>query len=239
MGSAIIERARDAGRTLLTEVESKDALAEAGIAVTRAELANDARDAVAIANRLGYPVVLKVVSDTVAHKSDVGGVVLNVGDAAAVEAAYVSLVANVRAAVADGVTGVSVQPMARPGTEIIVGVSRDPQFGPALMFGLGGVMVEVLGDVSFRIVPLSLRDAREMLHEIRGFRVLEGYRGHPPADLRALESLLLQVSRFIEENPSIQELDLNPVFAYAEGAVAVDARIVVGAELTDLNTEAR
>jgi acetate---CoA ligase (ADP-forming) subunit beta len=239
MGSAIIERARDAGRTLLTEVESKDALAEAGIAVTRAELANDARDAVAIANRLGYPVVLKVVSDTVAHKSDVGGVVLNVGDAAAVEAAYVSLVANVRAAVADGVTGVSVQPMARPGTEIIVGVSRDPQFGPALMFGLGGVMVEVLGDVSFRIVPLSLRDAREMLHEIRGFRVLEGYRGHPPADLRALESLLLQVSRFIEENPSIQELDLNPVFAYAEGAVAVDARIVVGAELTDLNAEAR
>jgi acetate---CoA ligase (ADP-forming) subunit beta len=239
MGSAIIERARDAGRTLLTEVESKDALAEAGIAVTRAELANDARDAVAIANRLGYPVVLKVVSDTVAHKSDVGGVVLNVGDAAAVEAAYVSLVANVRAAVADGVTGVSVQPMARPGTEIIVGVSRDPQFGPALMFGLGGVMVEVLGDVSFRIVPLSLRDAREMLHEIRGFRVLEGYRGHPPADLRALENLLLQVSRFIEENPSIQELDLNPVFAYAEGAVAVDARIVVGAELTDLNTEAR
>jgi acetate---CoA ligase (ADP-forming) subunit beta len=232
MGSAIIERARDAGRTLLTEVESKDALAEAGIAVTRAELANDARDAVAIANRLGYPVVLKVVSDTVAHKSDVGGVVLNVGDAAAVEAAYVSLVANVRAAV-------SVQPMARPGTEIIVGVSRDPQFGPALMFGLGGVMVEVLGDVSFRIVPLSLRDAREMLHEIRGFRVLEGYRGHPPADLRALENLLLQVSRFIEENPSIQELDLNPVFAYAEGAVAVDARIVVGAELTDLNTEAR
>jgi acetate---CoA ligase (ADP-forming) subunit beta len=239
MGSAIIERARDAGRTLLTEVESKDALAEAGIAVTRAELANDARDAVAIANRLGYPVVLKVVSDTVAHKSDVGGVVLNVGDAAAVEAAYVSLVANVRAAVADGVAGVSVQPMARPGTEIIVGVSRDPQFGPALMFGLGGVMVEVLGDVSFRIVPLSLRDAREMLHEIRGFRVLEGYRGHPPADLRALENLLLQVSRFIEENPSIQELDLNPVFAYAEGAVAVDARIVVGAELTDLNTEAR
>jgi acetate---CoA ligase (ADP-forming) subunit beta len=239
MGSAIIERARDAGRTLLTEVESKDALAEAGIAVTRAELANDARDAVAIANRLGYPVGLKVVSDTVAHKSDVGGVVLNVGDAAAVEAAYVSLVANVRAAVADGVTGVSVQPMARPGTEIIVGVSRDPQFGPALMFGLGGVMVEVLGDVSFRIVPLSLRDAREMLHEIRGFRVLEGYRGHPPADLRALENLLLQVSRFIEENPSIQELDLNPVFAYAEGAVAVDARIVVGAELTDLNTEAR
>jgi acetate---CoA ligase (ADP-forming) subunit beta len=194
---------------------------------------------VAIANRLGYPVVLKVVSDTVAHKSDVGGVVLNVGDAAAVEAAYVSLVANVRAAVADGVAGVSVQPMARPGTEIIVGVSRDPQFGPALMFGLGGVMVEVLGDVSFRIVPLSLRDAREMLHEIRGFRVLEGYRGHPPADLRALENLLLQVSRFIEENPSIQELDLNPVFAYAEGAVAVDARIVVGAELTDLNTEAR
>ena len=228
MGSAIIERARADGRTLLTEVEAKDALAAAGIAVTRAELAADARGAVAIANRIGYPVVLKVVSETVVHKSDVGGVLLNLGDAAAVEAAYVSMIANVRAAGGDGSAGVSVQPMARPGTEVIIGVSRDPQFGPALMFGLGGVMVEVLGDVSFRIVPLAPRDAREMLHEIRGFRVLEGHRGQPPADLRALESLLLQVSRFVEENQAIQELDLNPVFAYADGALAVDARIVVG-----------
>jgi acyl-CoA synthetase (NDP forming) len=228
MGSAIIERARADGRTLLTEVEAKDALAAAGIAVTRAELAADARDAVAIANRIGYPVVLKVVSETVAHKSDVGGVVLNLQDAAAVESAYVSMSANVRAAGGDGSAGVSVQPMARPGTEVIIGVTRDPQFGPAVMFGLGGVMVEVLGDVSFRIVPLAPRDAREMLHEIRGSRVLEGYRGHPPADLRALENLLLQVSRFVEENPAIQELDLNPVFAYPDGAVAVDARIVVG-----------
>ena len=232
MGSAIIERARAAGRGLLTEVESKDALAAAGIPVIRAQLASDAKDAVAIANRIGYPVVLKVVSESVAHKSDVGGVVLNLGDAAAVEAAYVALIASVRAAGAEGEIGVSVQPQARPGTEIIVGVSRDPQFGPALMFGLGGVMVEVLGDVSFRIVPLAPRDAREMLHEIRGFRVLEGYRGHPPADLAALEALLLQVSRFVEENPAIQEIDLNPVFAYSDGAVAVDARIVVGEELS-------
>jgi len=233
VASSLIARLASEGRVLLTEVEAKQVLAEAGVPVTRAELARDPREAVAIADRIGYPVVLKVVSTTIAHKSDVGGVALNLGDARAVEAAYVSLVATVRAAVGDGVEGVSVQPMARPGIEVVVGMTRDPQFGPVVMFGLGGVLVEVLDDVSFRVVPLAERDARAMIREVRGFRLLEGYRGHPPADLRALEKLLLRLSAFIEENPAVSEVDLNPVFAYPDGAVAVDARVALALPHTE------
>ena len=126
------------------------------------------------------------------------------------------------------IEGVAVQKMARPGIEVIVGMSKDPQFGPVLMFGLGGVLVEVLKDVSFRIVPLEPRDARQMVREIKGFPVLQGFRGQEPADLEALEQLLLKVSSFVDAHPEIEELDLNPVFAYKDGALAVDARIVVG-----------
>ena len=121
----------------------------------------------------------------------------------------------------------SVQPMAAPGTEVIMGMTQDPQFGPVLMFGLGGVLVEVLKDVAFRVVPLEPHDAAEMIREIQGFPVLEGYRGTPPADLAALESILLSLSEFAEAHPEVQELDLNPILARHDGATAVDARIVL------------
>jgi acyl-CoA synthetase (NDP forming) len=126
------------------------------------------------------------------------------------------------------IDGVAVQKMAPMGTEVIVGMSKDPQFGPVMMFGLGGILVEVLKDVAFRIVPLEPKDAREMVREIKGFPVLEGVRGQPPSDVAALENLILKLSEFIEAHPEIDELDLNPVFAYPDGALAVDARIVVG-----------
>jgi acetate---CoA ligase (ADP-forming) subunit beta len=126
------------------------------------------------------------------------------------------------------IEGVAVQKMAPAGTEVIVGMSKDPQFGPVIMFGLGGILVEVLKDVAFRIVPLEPKDAREMVREIKGFPVFEGVRGQPPADVAALENLILKVSEFIEAHPEIDELDLNPVFAYPDGALAVDARIVLG-----------
>jgi acyl-CoA synthetase (NDP forming) len=125
------------------------------------------------------------------------------------------------------VQGVSVQKMARPGVEVIIGMSKDAQFGPVLMFGLGGVLVEILKDVSFRIVPLTRRDAREMVREIKGYPLLEGYRGQEPADVSYLEELLLKVSRFVEATPEIRELDINPLFAYRDGAVAVDARVIL------------
>jgi acyl-CoA synthetase (NDP forming) len=226
--AAIIDRARTQGRKILTEVESKQLLEEAGIPIVRARLATSRDAAVQAARDIGFPVVLKVVSPQITHKSDVGGVKLDLKSAEEVAAAFDEIMAAARGAAPDAtIDGVSVQQMARPGIEVIVGVSTDPQFGPVIMFGLGGILVEVLKDVSFRIIPIVSRDARQMIHEIKGFPLLEGYRGQDPADLAALESLLLRVSAFVEQQPEVSELDLNPVFAYKDGALAVDARIVL------------
>jgi len=224
----VIGNARSQGRTVLSEIESKQVLDEAGIPVVLAVLARDAKDAAKAADKTGFPVVLKIVSPDVTHKSDVGGVRLGLESAAEVEAAFDEIISAVKAAQPDAHTeGVAVQKMAPAGTEVIVGMSKDPQFGPVMMFGLGGVLVEVLKDVAFRIVPLEPKDARQMVREIKGFPVLEGVRGQPPADIAALENLILKVSQFVEAHPEIEELDLNPVLAYPDGALAVDARIVV------------
>ena len=229
--SEAIERARREDRSVLTEVESKQVLAAAGIPVAEATLATSADEAAKAAAKAGLPVVLKIVSPDVTHKSDVGGVKVGLEDEAAVRAAYDDIVAAVKERQPKArIDGVAVQAMARPGTEVIVGMSKDPQFGPVLMFGLGGIFVEVLKDVSFRIVPLEERDAREMIDEIKGRAVLDGARGGEPADVGALAGLLLQLSAFAEANPQVEELDLNPVFAYEDGCIAVDARIVVSAE---------
>ena len=212
----------------MTEVESKQILHDAGIPVAMAEVAATAADAVAVADRLGYPVVLKILSPDIAHKSDAGGVKVGPNWAAEVQTAFEEIVAAVKARQPEArIEGVAVQKMAAHGTEVIVGMSKDPQFGPVMMFGLGGIFVEVLKDVAFRVVPLEARDAREMVREIKGFPVLEGVRGQDPADLAALEALILKVSEFVEAHPEIDELDLNPVFAYKDGVIAVDARIVV------------
>ena len=225
----VIDRAKGQGRTVLTEIESKQVLEEAGIATARAQLARTAEEAVKIAQKVRFPVVLKVVSPDVTHKSDVGGVKLGLKSAEAVEAAFAEIIASVQKRQPEArIEGVAVQAMARPGIEVIMGMSKDPQFGPVLMFGLGGILVEVLKDVAFRIVPLEPRDARQMIREIKGFPVLEGFRGQEPADLGALEKMLLRLSEFVEAHPEVEELDLNPVFAYKDGAIAVDARIVVG-----------
>jgi acyl-CoA synthetase (NDP forming) len=224
----VIERARSQGRAVLTEIESKQILHDAGIPVAVAELASTADDAASVADRLGFPVVLKIVSPDIAHKSDVGGVKVGLASADEVKAAFEEIMASVKAQQPGAtIEGVAVQKMAPAGTEVIVGMSKDPQFGPVMMFGLGGIFVEVLKDVAFRIVPLEARDAKEMVGEIKGFPVLEGVRGEDPADLAALEGLILKVSEFVEAHPEIDELDLNPVFAYKDGVIAVDARIVV------------
>ena len=225
----VIDHAKAEGRTVLTEIESKLVLDEAGIPVVSARLAKTAEEAVDAAKESGYPAVLKVVSPDVTHKSDAGGVRLGLDSPEAVEAAFGEIVEAVKEHEPQArVEGVAVQKMARPGIEVIIGMSKDPQFGPVLMFGLGGILVEILKDVAFRIVPLEPRDARQMVREIKGFPALQGFRGQEPADLEALEKLILKVSAFVEAHPEIEELDLNPVFAYKDGAIAVDARIVVG-----------
>jgi acetate---CoA ligase (ADP-forming) subunit beta len=225
---ALIERARQQGRTLLTELESKQVLRDLGIPTTLGQLATSEEEAVRAAEAMGYPVVLKIASPDIVHKSDVGGVKLHLQDGEAVRQAFRAMQQSV-AAQAPGarVDGISVQPMAAPGVEVIVGMAKDATFGPVLMFGLGGVLVEVLKDVSFRIVPLSQRDAREMIHDIQGFPMLAGYRGAAPADLEALQHILLTLSAFVASTPEIKEIDLNPIYAYAQGALAVDARVLL------------
>jgi len=224
----ILSQARKQKRTLLTETESKEFLKEAGIPVVETKLARTKKEAVAISKEMGFPVVLKVMSPDVIHKSDSGGVKLGLSNAAQVGRAC----GEIRSAVKQHypkakIQGISVQKMARPGVEVIIGMTKDAQFGPVLMFGLGGILVEVLKDVSFRIVPLTKRDGREMIKEIKGYPILEGYRGQEPADVPFLEGLLVKVSDFVDKNPEIKELDLNPIFAYKDGAVAVDARVVL------------
>lgn len=229
--SQILVNARKEGRTYLSEIESKELLRGAGISITPTKLARAKEEAISIAAEMGFPVVLKIVSPDVIHKSDAGGVKLGLGSEQEVADAYDEIMASVKQRQATAkVEGVSVQQMARPGVEVIIGMSQDPQFGPVLMFGLGGILVEILKDVSFRIVPLTARDAREMIRDIKGYPVLEGFRGQEPADIPFLEDQLLKVSQFVEQNPEIRELDLNPVFAYSDGAVAVDARVVLESE---------
>ena len=226
--AGIVEAARRAGRTLLSEVESKQLLEEAGIPVVPTRLATSREEAVRIAEEIGLPGVLKVVSPDVTHKSDVGGVKVGLETADQVSSAYDSIMSSTRAAAPTAsIEGVSVQSMAEPGVEVIVGATRDPQFGHVVMFGLGGVLVEMLRDVSMRLVPVEQRDARAMIREIKGLPLLQGYRQYPPCDLDSLEEVILGLSRFLEEHPEVRELDLNPVLCYPKGLVAVDARVVL------------
>ncbi len=213
---------------VLTEVESKELLAGAGIPVVEARLARNKTQAIEISKEIGFPVAVKIVSPDVVHKTDSGGIRLGLANATQVGRAYSEILSSVRRAYPGAtIQGVSVQQMVPQGVEVIVGMSKDAQFGPVLMFGLGGILVEVLKDVSFRVAPVSKRDAAEMIREIKGYPVLEGYRGQEPASIVALEDLIVKVSEFVERNPQIEELDLNPVFAYHDRAVAVDARIII------------
>ena len=224
----IIDRARSEGRTVLTEIESKEVVKQAGISIIDTKLATSKEEASSISREFGFPVVLKIASPDIVHKSDAGGVKLGLKTAKQVGKAYDDIIEIIRQKYPQArIHGVSVQRMARPGVEVIIGMSKDAQFGPVLMFGLGGILVEVLKDVSFRIVPLARRDAAEMIREIKGYPLLEGYRGREAVDISYLEELLIKVSDFVEQNPEVKELDLNPIFAYSDGAIAVDARVIL------------
>jgi acyl-CoA synthetase (NDP forming) len=228
MSEKLVEAARRDGRTVLTEVESKNFIREAGIPVVDTRLATSKRQAAAYAQELGFPVALKIVSPEILHKSDVGGVRIGVKNQKEANLAYDEIVAAAKKANPNAqIHGISVQPMAASGVEVIIGMTKDAYFGPVLMFGLGGVMVEVLKDVAFRIVPLTPRDARQMLREIKGYPILEGYRGHGPVDLAKIEESLLSLSTFLEAHTEVRELDLNPIFVYEDGLMAVDARVIL------------
>ena len=228
MASDIIAKAKKEGRIYLTEGESKLLLKEAGIATNGMELAASRDEAVSVSNKMGYPVVLKVVSKDILHKTDVGGVKLGLGSGDEVAGAYDEIMASVKKKATHAVIdGVAVQPMAKPGVEVIIGMFKDNQFGPVVMFGIGGELVEVYKDVSFGIVPIPKRYAKQMIRDIKGYPLLNGYRGREPVDVALLEDMLLKLSDFAKDNPDIKEVDINPVIAYADNAVAVDARIIL------------
>jgi acyl-CoA synthetase (NDP forming) len=228
---SIMKRAREEGRSVLTEFESKRVLKRAGVPVAEAKLAKNQKEAVSISQKIGFPVVLKIASPDVIHKTDAGGVKIGLADVSEVKKAYNDILTSVKKQVPRAlIHGISVQKMARPGVEVIIGTSQDPQFGPVIMFGLGGLFVEVLKDVSFRIIPVSRRDAIEMIEETKGYPLLKGYRGKEQVNLSVLVDMILKISDLMGKNKAIKELELNPVFAYKQGALAVDARILLKAE---------
>jgi acetate---CoA ligase (ADP-forming) len=219
----IVTRATETrGACWLLAEEVHSVLSAFGIPQVAGGLARTAQEAVEIGRRVGFPLAAKLASQLVLHKSDVGAVRLNIRDEGALTTAFQEIQQ-------DGMEGIVVQRMMGNGVELMIGVTEDPLFGPLIAFGLGGVHVEILADVCFRVTPLTDEDATQMVRGIRGYRLLEGYRGHPPADIPAIEEVLLRVSRMVEDIPEIRELDLNPIFALppGEGCSAVDARIRV------------
>jgi len=224
----ILTHIRKEGRTTLTEVESKQFLERAGIPIVATKQARTEEEAIHLSMEMGFPVAMKIISPEITHKSDSGGVKLGLKNVDEVKGAYEQIMRSVKSYnPAARIEGVSIQKMARPGREIIIGMSKDPQFGPLLMFGIGGVMVEVMKDVAFRLAPLRPRDAHEMIMEIKGYSLLTGFRGAEAVDIPFLERLLVKVSDLTERYPEIKEFDLNPVMANKDGAVVVDSRIVL------------
>jgi acetyltransferase len=230
-GREIFAQARKEGRNALLENEAKELLSLHGEVVCVDCLATSAEQAVQQANGIDGAVVMKIVSPDILHKSDAGGVELSLDTPEEVRQAYKKIMSNAKKFKSDAqITGILVSPMAAVGQEIIIGTKIDDQFGPILMFGIGGVMVEVLKDVAFRVLPISSRSARRMIDEIKSATLLNGFRGRPPVDKKAIQQLLLAVSEVIGSYPEIQEMDLNPVIAYEHGINVVDARIILTPE---------
>ncbi len=235
MAKKIFETALSEGRTFVLEHEAKDIMKAYGIPIPKYSTAATADEAVKEAEAIGYPVVLKILSKDVLHKSDAGGVKLNLKNEEEVRKAFNEIMENAKkygeekGHEVDLSRGVFITEFSDMGTEIIIGVTKDPQFGHALMFGLGGIFVEVLKDVTFRLIPLTKADANEMVREIKAAKILDGVRGQKPRDIDALVDVMLAVSKMIHENPEINELDCNPTFAYekGKGVLVVDARILI------------
>ncbi|MHA1122265.1 MAG: acetate--CoA ligase family protein [Candidatus Heimdallarchaeota archaeon] len=225
----IIATARKENRTFLLEPESKQLMKEIGIITTDFQVAKNSKEAIKVASEIGFPVVMKILSPQIIHKTDAGGVKLNIKSEKETEEAFKEILASAKKYDSKAeIKGVLIEKMVKPSTEIIVGVTRDPTFGPAIMFGLGGIFVELLKDVSFRIAPIKVEDAREMIHEIKALPMLQGFRGGPNVKLELIVDVLMKISKLsIDYMDDILEIDLNPIFAYEDKILTVDARIIL------------
>ncbi len=225
----ILNSAKRQGRRFLPEPEAHEVLHAYGFPTLHSALARDEAEAVRAAQEIGFPVVMKIVSPQVLHKVDVGGVKLNLQSEAEVQAAYRDLIQKIRTARGPDldIWGVLVQEMVKGGKETILGMKRDPHFGPLLMFGLGGIYVEVFKDVTFRIAPIRQLSARRMIEQVKGSKILKGFRGEPPSDIHAIEECLERLSQLVLDFPEIEEMDINPLIVLSKGARVVDARILI------------
>lgn len=225
----LFKKVREAERHNLLETESRDLLKEYHISLPEAELANNLDKAVEAGNRLGYPLAMKVVSPEIIHKSDAGGIKLGLNNQEDIKTAFNEIITNAEKVVKkEKILGTLISPMAKKGQECIIGMIRDAQFGPVIMFGLGGIFVEVLKDVSFRVAPLAAEDIDEMVEEIKGYKILTGIRGEKPKDIAAIKNILVRLSEIVIDNPEIKEIDLNPVIVHENGASIVDSRVILG-----------
>jgi acyl-CoA synthetase (NDP forming) len=224
----IIERALTEKRSSLLVDEAQRICALHKIPTPKCGIANTVDNALERAKEIGYPVVLKIISPQIVHKSEVGGVIPNIGNEKELRTQYDKLLSSVRSKQPTAtIAGVFVEEMMHPSTEVIVGAIRDNQFGPAIMFGMGGIFAEIYDDVKFRVAPIDRIDAMNMIHGLRGSRILEGARGQPPVDIDSLINVLMRVSDLIMEHDRVKQLDLNPVIVYPQGACAVDSRIII------------
>ena len=211
---------------ILTLEKSLGLLEKFGIPIPKGSLAKNEEEAVKASKLIGYPVVLKIVSPEIIHKTDVGGIVLDVKNEQELRNSFREMLKNVKRKVPKAkINGIFVQKSMKEGQQVIVGGKKDPQFGQTILFGLGGIFVEVFDDVSLRTVPITKEDAEEMVQEIKAFKILNGYRGKK-YDISALIEILLKTSKLLSANGKISELDINPVIVHEKGAFAVDARII-------------
>ncbi len=225
----ILSEVKRQGRAVLTEVESKEVLTACGIPVRTGQVATDPESAADISDKLGYPVVMKIVSPDIPHKSDVGGVRVNIGSAAAVHSAFTDIVTKARLEKPKAdIQGVLIYQMVPEGVELVIGATFSRQFGHAVMFGLGGIFVEAAMDVVFRLVPLKREDSLDMIQEIRGRKILGNFRGKPAVNINAVADIIEKLSALVADHPEIIEVDLNPVIASAAGAIVIDARMALG-----------
>jgi acyl-CoA synthetase (NDP forming) len=223
----IIQIAKKEKRPLL-ETEAKELLREYGISVPDFKLIKSEDEIVGLAKEINFPIVMKIVSPDILHKSDAGGVKLNIQDEREAKLAYQEIIFNAKKYNKEAkISGIIAYSMIPQGTEIIIGMMKDPHFGPVIMFGLGGIFVEILKDISFRILPLEERDAEEMISEIKGYQILKGIRGETPKDVQSIRDVLMKISQLVMENSEMLEIDLNPVFVFEKGLQVIDARMIL------------
>ena len=223
----IIQRAKKEKRSLL-ETEAKELLREYKIPVPNFKLIKSEEEIAGLAKEINFPIVMKIVSPDIIHKTDAGGVKVGIKDETEARLAYQEIIFQAKKYNKKArISGVIAYTMVPQGTEIIIGMMKDPHFGPVAMFGLGGIFVEILKDISFRILPIEERDAEEMITEIKGYEILKGARGEPSKDIEEIKKLLMKISQLVMENPEIKEIDLNPVFVFDKGLQVVDARMIL------------